>query len=202
MQHLSIVLAFFAVFGLAAVRLLDGAGAPQATQTANSTHVQHRQEVTRKTMVNQLGYLAQRVGALETDLAALKTTNAQLTNTIRQLAAREPLTTASIGRTNNARSSQFRSSVDPAVAGNASLPYSQGGAGLHLATFTNPAALATAWANLSRSESSYLSGLAPYAKSVRSSTGGTLYRLIAGPLSNSADAHARCKQLKRKHRWA
>jgi len=191
LQHLSIILAFIAVFGLAVFRMIEPTGTDQAVHSAQSNHVQHRREVSERTLVNQIGNLAQRVGALEIDLAALETTNAQLTSTVRQLAVRDPITTASIQNNRQiGTTNQFRSSSDPVRIGTSALSLTQGGAGLYLAAFTDPAALATAWANLSRSESSYLSGLAPFARSVRPSTGGTLYRLIAGLFANSKDAEA------------
>ncbi len=203
MQHLSIVLAFLAVFALAAYRVIDGQ--PQQISASAQipivmAEVPERDRIVRKNMAQQLAYLSTRVGELEANVNALSKKNKKLSGAIRQLVARDTLTTSSIGKPRTGTSTVFRKTTVPA-SGNGSLPSRQKGFGVHLATFADPSALGVAWRSLVASEEAALSKLAPFARSVTSSSGDTLYRLVAGPISSENDATALCRRLKARNRF-
>jgi len=77
-----------------------------------------------------------------------------------------------------------------------------GGSGVHLASFRSRANANKGWAQLQKAHSSLLGGLKPSIKRVNlGSRKGTFYRLIAGPLANSAAADALCRRLKARRQF-
>ena len=203
LQHLSIILAFCAVFGLAAYRVLDSQPANDNIAGLETRYTatipQKRPE--QHAQPRDLSSLLKRVAAVEAELRQVRSDNQGLQDQIRQLVARDSIVTSSVRKRSTIPAGGFRTSTVPAQNGG-SLPRAQGGSlGIHLATFADPAALTVAWNSLKDGEEAMLSQLSPFARSIISASGDTLYRLIAGPVPTRNEAVSLCQRLKARNRF-
>ncbi len=195
------MLAFSAVIGLAIFRSLNLAGEPPLTETAGLRDTVEEQKINNQVVFNQLGQLNKRILALESELRTVKSSNVNLRLKVSQLTEIGGLTTASI-----APRSQILNGPKSTRAQNTALSTRRPNGlatrvGLHLATFRNPATLARGWSSLQSLESGILGNLRPFARPARSSNGGTLYKLIAGPIASVHEATLRCARLKTNKRF-
>ncbi len=195
------MLAFSAVIGLAIFRSLNLTPEAPYPEIAGVRDSAEERKINNGVVFNQIGQLNKRILALESELRAVQSANVSLSQTVKQLAARGEFTTASIpnqARTTSAPKSTIRQNN---ALSNANLRGSVNGVGMHLATFRDPATLSRGWKSLQKLEKKNLAGLVPFAKPVRSSTGGLLYRLIAGPVSTADEATLRCARMKTNKRF-
>ncbi len=201
MHYVSIVLAFCAVIGLAIYRSLGPSPDVLLAEASSVRDRAEEQKINSEVVYNQIGHLSKRILALESELRAVQSQNVALSRTVKQLTARSQFTTASIpNAARTAPGPQPTRRQNPDLAAPA-LRGSEGGVGLHLATFRDPVALSKGWASLQRLEAKLLGELTPHAKAVRSSSGGTLYKLIAGPINDENEATLRCARLKTNKRF-
>lgn len=203
LQHLSIILAFCAVFGLAAYRVLDSQPASDTFAGVEPTYtatIPQSSPAPSAGSSRDLSSVLNRVAALETQLQQMRTQNRFLEDRVRQLIARDSIITSSIGKQPASGGSQFRTSTVPSQNGG-NLPRAQGGLGIHLATFADPAALTVAWNSLKDGEEAMLSRLSPFARAIISSSGERLYRLIAGPVPTRDEAASLCQRMKARNRF-
>ena len=201
MHYVSILLAFCAVIGLAIFRGLSPAPDVQLADTDRLRDRAEEQKINTGVVYNQIGQLNKRILALESELRAVQSQNVALSKTVRQLSERSGIATASIpdpAQTNAGLQSTRRQNNALAVP---DLGGTSNGVGLHLATFRDPVALSKGWASLQTLEKKLLGGLTAHAKAVRSSSGGTLYKLIAGPIPSKNEAMLRCARLKTNKRF-
>lgn len=201
MHYVSIMLAFSAVIGLAIFRSLDLTPDGGLHSTAGLRDTAEERQIANGVMFDQIGQLNKRLVALESEIRAVQSTNVRLSQTIKQLVARNELTTASISPTSQTVTTPQSTRSQNIARTTPSLGGTTAGVGLHLATFRDPATLSRGWASLQKLEVTNLDGLVPFAKPVRSSTGGVLYRLIAGPISSPNEAELRCARLKTRKRF-
>ena len=202
MHYVSIVLAFCAVIGLAIYRGLSPSPDVLLAESSSLRDRAEEQKINNGVVYNQIGQLNKRILALESELRAVQSQNVALSRTVRQLTQRSEITTASIpnaARTDVSPQSTRRQNnalTAPALRGG-----SERGIGLHLATFRDPVSLSKGWASLQKLENQVLGELTAHAQAVKSSSGGTLYKLIAGPLSSQSEANVRCARLKTNKRF-
>jgi len=79
---------------------------------------------------------------------------------------------------------------------------SEGGMGVHLASFKSRASANKAWTQLQRAQRALLRGLKPSIKRVNlGRRKGTFYRLIAGPVSSTGAANSLCRKLKQRRQY-
>ncbi len=201
LHYVSIMLAFSAVIGLAIFRSLNLTPEAPYPEIAGVRDAAEERKINNGVVFNQIGQLNKRILALESELRAVQSANVSLSQTVKQLSARGEFTTASIpkvARTSSEPKSTIRQNN---ALSSANLRGSASGVGMHLATFRDPATLSRGWKSLQKLEEKNLAGLVPFAKPVRSSTGGLLYRLIAGPVSTADEATLRCARLKTNKRF-
>ncbi|MEM8687526.1 MAG: SPOR domain-containing protein [Pseudomonadota bacterium] len=199
---MSIVLAFCAVIGLAIYRSLGPSPDVLLAESSTLRDRAEEQKINSEVVYNQIGQLNKRILALESELRAVQSQNVALSRTVRQLTERTEFTTASIPNAARAAAApQSTRRQNNALTVPVRPSGSERGVGLHLATFRDPVALAKGWASLQKLEKTLLGELTAHAKAVRSSSGGTLYRLIAGPLSSQNEARLRCARLKTNKRF-
>ena len=96
MQHVSIMLAFCAVFGLAVYRALTPVPDASPVQLAGQRDASEERHINDRVLFGQINQLSKRIVVLEGQLHELKTLNASLTQKMAQLSLAPPLTTASI----------------------------------------------------------------------------------------------------------
>ena len=137
---------------------------------------------------------------MEGELQELRRGNERLKSTVRELAARDTITTSSIGKQSTGATTQLRNS---GISSSSTVAVAQrpGRLGIHLATFADPATLGVAWKSLKAGEEAMLSRLTPYARAIVSSSGEKLYRLIAGPIGSQTEAMTLCRQMKARNRF-
>lgn len=200
-HYVSILLAFCAVIGLAIFRGLSPAPDVQLADADGLRDRAEEQKINSGVVYNQIGQLNKRILALESELRAVQSQNVALSRTVKQLTERSDITTASIpdpSRSDAApRSTRGKNNALAAP----DLRGAKNGVGLHLATFRDPVALSTGWASLQKLEKKLLGDLTAHAKAVRSSSGGTLYKLIVGPIPSKNEATLRCARLKTNKRF-
>ncbi|MCP5076169.1 MAG: SPOR domain-containing protein [Rhodobacteraceae bacterium] len=201
MHYVSIMLAFSAVIGLAIFRSLNLSAEAPLTDSAGLRDTVEEQKINNRVVHSQIGQLNKRVFALESELRAVRSANVSLKQTVQQLAVGRELTTASINPQSRKTAGPKSTRSQNNALSSSDLRGLDSGVGLHLATFRDPTTLSKGWSSLQSLEKGLLNGLSPFAKPVRSSTGGVLYKLIAGPIATKNEATLRCARLKTNKRF-